>query len=214
MITNAANDAFSLIPGCVACNATHLAELTSIPRGDDAGRVDAADLTKLDDNSLDRLIAAKAGEIGRHRSDAAIHRQAERTSWRDLMPLLEEKRQRLTRRGKKSDKNFTSFLTSMGLEPPTVRSWRLRLKQEQASSATESVGPGEESSETLGNCESQGERVEIQTGAELLAEFISQMAHMLSRKSMMTNDERIKRAIEMLGDLQRALDEGKLFPTR
>jgi len=60
-------------------------------------------------------------------------------------------------------------------------------------------------------CEGLHEREEVKTGAELLTERTKQMIKVLAGKSIMTDGMRIKRALALLKDLQRALEEGFLF---
>ncbi len=196
---------------CVA--ATQLPIRTASARpGDDAENVVASDLTKVDDRNLDELIAGKAVDICLHQRKAGGHREAEKACWRDVIPLLDEMRKRLTLRGKKSERNYTTFLRAKGLNPSTVRSWRRRLQLEIDSAADGPVGSKEESPGAPDNYAGKDEREEIQTGPELIAKFISQMRRVLTGKTIMSDSGRIRRAAEMLHDLERANNEGKLFP--
>lgn len=196
---------------CVA--ATQLPIRTASARpGDDAENVVASDLTKVDDRNLDELIAGKAVDICLHQRKASGHREAEKACWRDVIPLLDEMRKRLTLRGKKSEKNYTTFLRAKGLNPSTVRSWRRRLQLEIDSAADGPVGSKGESPGAPDNYAGKDEREEIQTGPELIAKFISQMRQVLTGKTIMSDSGRIRRATEMLHDLERVNNEGKLFP--
>jgi len=165
----------------------------------------------LDDNTLDQLIVLKTGEIHFNHSAAKHHHDAERVCWRGLIPLLDEMRARLTQRGRKSQRNYSAYLRSKGLNPSTVRSWRRRLKLEK-SAASEAVERKEEAPDNLGNYEFLDEREEVQSGQELIAKFICQMRQVLTAKTIMSDSARIARATDMLRDLERANNEGMLFP--
>jgi hypothetical protein len=176
---------------------------------------DAPDIPEMDNGVLDQRIAAIADAICGHQREATGHREAEKLCWRDIMPLLEEKGQRLKTPGKKSEKNLTAFLHRNNLNPSTFRSWRRRLKAEQAAAAgPEVIEPDEETSDTDGNeepHEGEGERIEIETGPELLAQFAEKMLEVLTGKTIADNSTRITRAVAMVKDLQRAFEEGMLF---
>ncbi|MFZ1006449.1 MAG: hypothetical protein WAN65_06420 [Candidatus Sulfotelmatobacter sp.] len=196
---------------CVACNVTQQIEL--VPDFE-PGPPKESDATKIDEQELDRRISEMAGEIQRHHHESGSHAEAESACWRDLMPLIDEKQKLLTRRGKKSEKNLTAFLSRNGLNPSTVRSWRRRLKKEQAAPPEpESVDIAEGSSDATGagECPERGVREEIKSGSELLTEYAKKMLEVLLGKSIKSESMRIKRAAEMLKDLQRTIDEGKLF---
>jgi hypothetical protein len=60
--------------------------------------------------------------------------------------------------------------------------------------------------------ESQDEREEIQTGPELLTKHATEMLEVLKGRSIRNDAMRIKRAAELVKDLQRAVEEGTLFP--
>jgi hypothetical protein len=195
----------------VACNATPLTNVDPKTEGDD--RHGSTDLTDITERELDGLISARAAEIQVHHREADSHTQAEYLCWRDLMPLLDEKQKRLTSRGKKSDKNFTTFLLRNNLNPNTVRSWRRRLKKEmepgQETLENDEASTAALSSEATGRGEDQ--REEIKTGPELLAEHVANMLDLFTDKTVQSDATRISRTVSLLKDLQRAIDEGKLF---
>jgi hypothetical protein len=164
---------------CVAATQVPMRTASARP-GDDAENMGAPDLTKVDDRSLDELIAGKAVDILLHQRKASGHLEAEKACWRDVIPLLDEMQKRLTLRGKKSERNYTTFLRAKGLNPSTVRSWRRRLQLEIAAAADGPVGLKEESPDAPDNYAEQDEREEIQTGPELIAKFISQMRQVLT----------------------------------
>lgn len=196
---------------CVACNATQKIEL--VPEFE-LGLPKESDATEINEQELDRRISEMAGEIERHHRESGSHAEAESACWRDLMPLIDEKQKLLTRRGKKSEKNLTAFLSRNGLNPSTVRSWRRRLKKEQAAPPEpESVDIAEESSDATGagECHERGVREEIKSGFELLTEYAKKMLEVLLGKSIKSESMRIKKAAEMVKDLQQAIEDGKLF---
>jgi hypothetical protein len=57
----------------------------------------------------------------------------------------------------------------------------------------------------------ESERDDIMTGQELLSEFAKKMLEVLIGKSIKSEAMRIKGAVEMVKNLQRAIDEGKLI---
>jgi hypothetical protein len=131
------------------------------------------------------------------------------------MPLLDEKQKLLTSRGKKSEENITAFLLRNGLNPSTVRSWRRRLKKEQAALLEPApVEPSVASPDAPGNEGIHGfwdKRNEIESGPELLTRFSDAMQEVLVGKSIRKAAMRIKRAVEMVDDLRRANIEGRVF---
>ena len=130
---------------CVA--ATELPEVDLIDQGAAPAGIDVVDVTKVDDDGLDQMISEKVVNIRSHHNKVRGHREAEKAGWREVLPLLEEMRQRLTRRGVKSGNNFSSYLRRRGLNENTLRSWRRRLKLENPVAA-EPVVLAEESPDT------------------------------------------------------------------
>jgi hypothetical protein len=196
----------------VADNATQQSEPTPDKESD---APDVPEIADIDEHALDQLILAKAKVICRHQGKADAHQEAEGVCWRELMPLLDEKQKLLTSRGKKSEKNITAFLRSNGLNPSTVRSWRRRLKKEQAALlGPVPVEPSVAPSDAPGNAGIHGfwdERVEIDPSPERMTTFADEMLAVLTGKSIRNAAMRIKRAVEMVEDLRRALSEGKVF---
>ena len=116
---------------CVACNAGD--GISLVDKHDTDGIINAANtgsVSDLDDTALDNLITSAVDEVLLHQNEANEHQHAEVMCWRALVPLLDEKQHRLSKPGKKSATNYTSYLQSQNLNPSTVRSWRRRLKQE------------------------------------------------------------------------------------
>jgi hypothetical protein len=194
---------------CVA--ATQLPTLNLVDQSAAPVDIDVADVTKCDDHGLDQLISAKVANIRNHNNKVRGHREAEKTGWRDLLPMLDEMQRRLTRRGARFGETYTSYLTGKDLNDSTVRSWRRRLKLESPTTA-KSVESDKESPDTPSNCDWQDEREEIQTSAELAQRWANKLREVLTGPSTMSDSMRIKRADAMVADFQRALSEGKLFP--
>jgi hypothetical protein len=200
---------------CVACNAGE--PISLVDKHDTDGIINAANtgsVSDLDDTALDNLITSAVGEVLHHQNEAGEHQQAEAMSWRTLVPLLDEKQHRLSKRGKKSATNFTSYLRSQNLKSSTVRSWRRRLKKETAPASSSATAPKNtaDTARIKDVDERQGSRTEIQTTTELLAAFADELLEVLSGKTIISDAERIRRAADMVRSFKRALDEGKLVP--
>ena len=194
---------------CVA--ATELPEVDLIDQGAAPVGIGVVAGASIDDDVLDQMISEKVGSIRSHRNEVRGHEEAEKVCWREVIPLLDEMQQRLTRRGARFGETFTGYLRGKGLNPNTVRSWRRRLKMESPTTA-EPVETNDESTDTLNDHDWQDEREEIQTSAELAQQWANKLREVLTGPSTMSDSMRIKRADAMVADFQRALSEGNLFP--
>ena len=207
----------TLHPGNSAATEETCVAATQLPMPNFTGQVAApvdinvAAATTLDDDGLDQLISAKVANIRSHHNKVRGHRAAEKTGWRDLLPMLDEMQRRLTRRGARFGETFTSYLRGKGLNPNTVRSWRRRLKMESPATA-EPVETNEESTDTPSNYDWQDQREGISTPAELLMQWANRLEEVLTKQSTLSGDQRIKRAMSMVRDLKQAISEGMLVP--
>lgn len=100
------------------------------------------------------------------------------------------------------------------MNAPSLRTIQRKLKKlrgndEPETAVDDDTTEGETDEPSV--CDGLHEREEVKTGAELLAEHTKQMIKVLAGKSIMSDAMRISRAVGLLKDLARALEEGFLF---
>ena len=183
-------------------------------------------------NNLDSEINLLTDElVGQERKLAVRYRD-------DLFPMISQMQMLLSQRGAlhalvSSDRSLLGALAQLE-DIPTWTEWyeafasrvegakSLRTIQRKLKKLRGSDGPEtadtavdddafEDDTEESSVSGGLHEREEAKTGAELLAEHIKQMINVLAGKSIKSAAMRINRAIGLLKDLQRALEEGFLI---
>jgi hypothetical protein len=102
------------------------------------------------------------------------------------------------------------------IDAPSLRTIQRKLKKLRGCDEPETtvdVDATEDDTDESSLCGGLHERDEVKSGAELLAEHAKKMLDVLAGKSIMSDAMRITRAVSLVKDLQRALEDGFLVVT-